>query len=78
MGIDRDERRPPGLLKKSVLFCLILPTEHLIVLVHDTFERGCVHMFVDHYQYHANEGVWCLGEEKLLKVVPPVRTLVPH
>jgi hypothetical protein len=37
---------------------MILPTEHLIVLVHDVFERGLVRVLVNHYRYHVNEGVW--------------------
>ncbi len=35
---------------------MILPTEHLIVLVHDVFERGFVHVFVNHDRYHVREG----------------------
>jgi len=31
----------------SKVVCLILPTEHLIVLVHDIVERGFVHVLVE-------------------------------
>ncbi len=37
---------------------MILPTEHLIVLVHDVFERGLTRVLVNHYRYHVSEGVW--------------------
>ncbi len=46
-----------GLLKKSFLF-VVLVTEHLIVLVHDIFDRGFVHEIVDHYRNHVSESVW--------------------
>ena len=35
----------------------ILTTEHLIVLVHDIFDGGLVHMLVDHFRYHVSESV---------------------
>jgi hypothetical protein len=45
-------------VEKVCFVCMIPPTEHLIVLVHDVFERGLVHVFVNRYRYHVNEGVW--------------------
>ena len=50
-----------GLLNKTVFDSFdysILVTEHLVVLVHDIFDRGFVLVCVDHYRYHDNEGVW--------------------
>ena len=47
-----------GTVEKVCFVSLILPTEHLIVLIHNTFEGGFVHVFVDHYRYHVSEGVW--------------------
>jgi hypothetical protein len=44
-------------LKKSFV-CMLPPTEHLIVLVHDVFETGLVRVLVNHYRYHVSEGVW--------------------
>ena len=37
---------------------MILPTEHVIVLVHDVLERGLVLVLVNHYGYHVSEGIW--------------------
>jgi hypothetical protein len=41
---------------------MILPTEHLIVLVHDVLERGFVRVLVNHYRYHVSEGVFSIPE----------------
>ena len=47
-----------GTVEKVCFVCMIPPTEHLIVLVHDVFGRGLVHVLVNHYRYHVSEGVW--------------------
>ena len=47
-----------GTVEKVCFVCMIPPTEHLIVLVHDVFERGIVHVLVNHYRYHVWEGDW--------------------
>ena len=41
-----------GSVEKVCFVSSILVTEHLIVLVHDIFDRGFVHEFVDHYGDH--------------------------
>ena len=45
---------------------MLPPTEHLIVLVHDVFERGLVRVLVNHYRYHVSEGVWVKINLKLI------------
>ena len=45
-------------VEKVCFVCMIPPTENLIVLVHDVFERGLVRVLVNHYRYHVSEGVW--------------------
>ena len=47
-----------GTVEKVCFVCMIPPTEHLIVLVHDVFERGLVRVIVNHYPYNVSEGVW--------------------
>ncbi len=47
-----------GSVEKVIFFCLILTTEHLIVLLSDIVEREFVRVNVDHYRYHVSEGVW--------------------
>ena len=47
-----------GTVEKVLFVCRVLPSEHLIVLVHDIFDRGFVHKLVDHYRNHVSEGVW--------------------
>ena len=42
---------------------MIPPTEHLIVLVHDVFERDLVHVFVNHFRYNVSEGVWVVHSD---------------
>ncbi len=42
---------------EKVLF-IDSPTKHLIVLVHDIFEKGFVHEIVEYYRYLVSEGVW--------------------
>ena len=46
-----------GTVEKVLFVCRVLPSEHLIVLVHDIFDRGFVRELVDHYGYHVSEGV---------------------
>ena len=48
---------PLGSVEKVCFVSSILATEHLIVLVHDIFDGGLVHVLVDHYRYHGNETV---------------------
>ena len=45
-------------VEKVCFVCMLPPTEHLIVLVHDVFETGLVRVIVNHYRYHVSEGVW--------------------
>jgi hypothetical protein len=45
-----------GTVEKVFFVCLILATEHLIVLLHDIVERGFVRVLVDHYRYYVSEG----------------------
>ncbi len=47
-----------GTVEKVFFVCSVLATEHLIVLVHDIFDRGFVREIVDHYRNHVSEGVW--------------------
>ena len=47
-----------GTVEKVCFVCMIPPTEHLIILVHDVFETGLVRVLVNHYRYHVSEGVW--------------------
>jgi len=63
-----------GTVEKVCFVWMILPTEHLMVLVHDVLERGLVRVFVNHYGYHVRAS----GSRLLLKVVLSVRTLAPH
>jgi hypothetical protein len=48
-----------GTVEKDFFVCfrMILATEHLIVLVHDIFDRGSVRELVDHYLYHVCDSV---------------------
>ena len=46
-----------GTVEKVFFVYRVLPSEHLIVLVHDIFDRGLVHELVDHARNHVNEGV---------------------
>ena len=39
-----------GTVENVFFVCRVLATEHLIVLVHDIFDRGFVHKLVDHYR----------------------------
>ena len=43
---------------EKVFFVCRLASEHLIVLVHDIFDRGLVRELVDHDRNHVSEGVW--------------------
>jgi hypothetical protein len=47
--------RSDGTVEKAYFVYLILPTEHLIELVQDIFEREFVRELVDHYRYHVSE-----------------------
>ena len=47
-----------GTVEKVFFVCRVLPSEHLIVLVHDIFDRGLVRELVDHDRNHVSEGVW--------------------
>jgi hypothetical protein len=47
-----------GTVEKVFFVCRVLPSEHLIVLVHDIFDRRLVHELVDHDRNHVSEGVW--------------------
>jgi hypothetical protein len=47
-----------GTVEEVCFVDMILPTEHVIVLVHDVFERGFVRVSVNDYQYHFIKGVW--------------------
>jgi hypothetical protein len=68
-----------GSVEKVFFVCLILTTEHLIVLLNDIVEREFVRVNVDHYRYHVTEGVWVkINFRKTPTVVPPVRKLVSH
>ncbi len=52
-----------GTVEKVCFVCMIPPTEHLIVLVHDVFERGLVRVIVNHYPYNVSEGVWVVHSD---------------
>ena len=45
-----------GTVEKVCFVSSILVTEHLIVLFHDIFDGGFVHV-IDHYRYHVSETV---------------------
>ncbi len=47
-----------GTVEKVFFVCRVLVSEHLIVLVHDFFDRGFVRELVDHDRNHVREGVW--------------------
>ncbi len=43
-----------GTVENVFFVCRVLPSEHLIVLVHDIFDRGFEHELVDHDRNHFN------------------------
>ena len=47
-----------GTIEKVFFVCLILVTEHLIVILHDIVESGVVRVLIDNYRYHVSEDVW--------------------
>jgi hypothetical protein len=47
-----------GTVEKVFFVYRALPWEHLIVLVHDIFDRGFVHELVHHDRNHVSEVVW--------------------
>ena len=52
-----------GTVEKVCFVCMIPPTEHFILLVHDVFVRGLVHVVVNHYRYNVREGVWVVHSD---------------
>ena len=47
-----------GTVENFFFVSRVLPSEHLIVLVHDIFDRGLVRELVDHDRNHVSEVVW--------------------
>jgi hypothetical protein len=68
---------PPGHSNSCILRNYSQSMRKRIVLVHNIFDGGFVRVLGDYYRLLVNEGVW-VNTDKLLKVVPPVRTLAPH